>query len=73
VRAGNISCDREAQTSPALVLVARFVEAVEGPEDVLPMRWGDPRAVVVDDDRHELGLADRRNANAVGVALGVGD
>src|SRR5580658_5021824 len=73
VRTGDVSCYRKAQTRPALILVARFVQPIEGPEHILAMRGRYARAVIVDDDRHELRLADRRNANALGMAQGVGD
>ena len=43
VRASNVSRDSEAQDRAALILVARFVEAVERPEDVLAISGSDPR------------------------------
>ena len=73
MRAGDVARDGEAQARAALVLIARLVQAVKRPENVLAKSGVYSRSVVVDDDRQELSLPDRRNADIVRVTLGVGD
>ena len=46
----DVAGDREPKAGAFLVLVARFVEAVEGPEDLLPLFGRDAGAIIFDRD-----------------------
>src|SRR5271165_65122 len=73
MRSGDVPGDGETQTCSALILIARLVQAIEGPKYVLAMGRRNADAVVVDDDRDEPWLAFRHDSHVVGVALRVGD
>ncbi len=71
--AGDVTGDGEPKAGGTRILIARMVEAVEGPEHVLALSFRDAGTVVLDFDDKRAVLTARAHLHMVGEAHRVVD